>query len=803
MPMNLRLLAALLLLTGTVPALAQEPAASEPTLQIKAAETELRAVDRTLDTRVDPEGRTALRARAAAAQQSARAAAGDLEEQLALIDARVAGLGPITEGVAEAPEIEHQRQRLAKNRAAIDAVIKRGRLVDVEAQQLADEIDRSQAEQLNETLSARVASPLSPGFWSSVLTSMPRDLRRVQLFAEQGAQQIAQGRGGLPWQALVGALLAFVVMGPLRLFSRHVGQRYLIGNTPGHRVRRSVFAVWCVIVGTIAPLLATLALVQGFRWAGLFPARWDELVDGLSGAVGFAAFTAALTGAVLMRGQPSWRLAPITDETANRLRPLSWMLALIAFASVLLDAFNRAVGASQASGTALQMAESLVHLLWIGAFLLALGRLRAEKAEQDDAASLSASAGIAAVTLVAWILVVSAVLALLFGYVGLSLFVARVIVWAGIIACALYLLLGTVDDAATMVFNRESRLGITLTRSVGLRGSVVDQFGVLVSGILRIVLVLVALGLLMTPFGGGGGISNLFGHVATIAQGVEIGGMSISPGAIVRSVLVLTIGLALVRAFMSWLEKRYLPATDLDGSGRNSAGLVARYVGIALAIIWSLASLGIGIERIALLLSALSVGIGFGLQAITQNFVSGLILLAERPIKIGDWIRVGTDEGDVKRISVRSTEITLPDHSTLIVPNSELITKSVLNKTLASPLGRIQVQFSVPLGTDVDAVLQTVLTTFTDEAAVIDDPAPVAFVDSIVDGRIFFNCFAHVGSPREVYRARSNVFLALLRKFGTLGIDIGTVAQRLELLAPDGAGLDRRRTDETEEAPSP
>jgi len=235
---------------------------------------------------------------------------------------------------------------------------------------------------------------------------------------------------------------------------------------------------------------------------------------------------------------------------------------------------------------------------------------------------------------------------------------------------------------------------------------------------------------------------------------------------------------------MRWLEERYLPATDLDGSGRNSVSLVARYVGIALAVIWALASLGIGVERIALLLSALSVGIGFGLQAITQNFVSGLILLAERPIKIGDLIRVGTDEGDVKRISVRSTEITLADHSTLIVPNSELITKSVLNKTLASPLGRIQIQFSVPLGTDASQVRDIVLDAFAQEAAILDDPAPAAFVDSIVDGRIAFNCFAHVASPRAAYGARSNILLTLLARFRDEGIEMGTLPQRLELVSP-------------------
>ncbi|MBO9723364.1 MAG: DUF3772 domain-containing protein [Novosphingobium sp.] len=772
----------LLVAAASLPAAAQVAPPVDPAIQIVRAETELLTINRGLDTRLSSDERSDLRARAVAAQQAAKSSASQLDEQLALVDARIAGLGPVAEGVTEAPEIQQQRKRLASERAIVDAAIKRGRLADVEAQQLIDEMDRSQAEQLNETLTTRIASPLAPTFWSDLLAAFPRDLRKVDRFLSQGADQIARhGHGGLPWQALLGMVLAFLLLFPLRLAARRLGQRHLIGSAPGHRIRRSVFALWRIVVGTIAPLLAATALVQGFRWAGLFPERWNDLTGGFVAATGFAAFTASLTGALLMRGQASWRIVPIGDETAAKIRPLTWILAGIAFASILVESFNKSVDVSRATIGAWQMVEALLHLLWIGAFLLVLGRMRAARAAREEQGDQPTGAGLAMVTLVTWALVILALLALALGYVSLSLFTARIVIWLGMVGGALYLLLGTADDAATLLFNRDSRLGVALVRSVGLRGSLVDQFGVLASGVLRLTLVLLALALMMQPFGGGEGIGSVFGRVATAAQGIDIGGVAISPGAILRAIVVLTIGLALVRAFMSWLEKRYLPATDLDGSAQNSASLVARYVGIALAIIWALASLGIGVERIALLLSALSVGIGFGLQAITQNFVSGLILLAERPIKIGDWVRVGTDEGDVKRISVRSTEITLADHSTLIVPNSELITKSVLNKTLSSPLGRIQIQFSVTLGTDIDTVLGIVQGTFAGESAVIEAPAPVAYIDSITDGRVFFNCFAHVGSPREVYRTRSRIFIELLRRFAKAGIDIGTAAQRLEL----------------------
>lgn len=793
-----RLFLALILLSHAAPVLAQSVSLPATSAQITQAENDVRSVDRALDGALEAGGDkgAGLRAKALAAQQAVRASSSNLQQQIDIIDARIAGLGPVTVGVAEAPEIQRERQRLAQNRAAIDAAIKRGRLVDVEAQQLIDEIQRSQTEQLNETLSTRVASPLLPEFWGAVVSTFPRDLRRVHVFVSQGAAQVfARWGQGVPWQAVLGTLVAAALLFPIRIKLRQVGQRYLIGTAPGHRVRRSGYALWRLLIGTLMPTLAALAMVHGIRWSQALPVRWDNLLSGLVLATGFSAFIVAVASALLMRQQPSWRVAPISDETANRLRPMAWPLAAIAFASILLDAFNRAIGASAAAVTAAEVLEALLHLAWIGSFLVLLGRLHASRAalsEQEDGSAVVGGAALGMLVLVAWFLVVVALLGLAAGYVSLSLFVARSIIWVVLMGSAVYLLMSGADDLATTVFSRDSRLGVTLVRSVGLRGSLVDQFGVLLSGVLRLILLLFALGLLMSPFGGGGGLTTLFGRLGTLSQGIAIGGIEISPGAIVRSILVLVVALGVVRAFMGWLDKRYLPATDLDGSGRNSVSLVARYVGVALAIIWSLASLGIGVERIALLLSALSVGIGFGLQAITQNFVSGLILLAERPIKIGDLIRVGTDEGDVKRISVRSTEITLADHSTLIVPNSELITKSVLNKTLANPLGRIQIQFSVPLETDAEKVIDLLMGLYAAEPAILDEPAPKAFVDGIADGRIAFNSFAHVASPRDVYGARSNLLRRLLVRLREEDIDIGTVAQRLELAPMYHGALDER-----------
>ncbi|MET0241621.1 MAG: DUF3772 domain-containing protein [Sphingobium sp.] len=774
---------ALLLLLLPAPLLAQTATLSTLSEQLTLAEKDIRAVDRALDARQSESDRRLLLTRT----QAARAAAGDvasqLADQLARIDAKLAGLGPADDTAAEAADIRRQRSSLSRQRSAVDSAIKRGNLLAVEAQQLADEIAQSQAEQLSEKLSARSYSPLSPGFWTSIAKAFPRDFRRVAIFAGEGRKQVRDAlRMQLPWTALAGLILSVVILIPGQAAARLLGRKLLTEGTPGHRVRRSGNALWRVLVGTIAPLLAGLAFVQGLKWAELIPGGWTTLLETMVAAAAFSGFTSAVMGALLMRSQPSWRIAPISDQAATRLRPFSMLLAALAFIGIMMASFNTSVGASAAATAATQAAFALLHILLIGAVLLILGRLRAARIEEDEDAD-RAHAGSGLVNLVAWILVGVASLALLLGYFSLSLFLLQMTAWAVVLGSAVYLVMTALDDVTTSLFNRSSAFGTALVRSLGLKGSAVDQFGVLLSGIGRLAIAVIALGMLLSPFGAGN-MGTIFGRLGVLTQGFEVGGVAISPGAILRGIIVLFIGLTLVRGFMRWLDGRYLPATDLDGSGRNSVSLVARYVGIAIAIIWGLASLGIGIERIAILLSALSVGIGFGLQAITQNFVSGLILLAERPIKIGDLVRVGNDEGDVKRISVRSTEIELGDHSTLIVPNSELITKSVLNKTMSSPLGRVQIQFSVPIETDIDTVRAILLASYEAESAILTDPAPSIFIDSIVDGRIIVNSFAHVASPRASYGARSNVFMTLLRRFRDEDIEIGTIPQRLELVQP-------------------
>jgi len=784
-----RLILILLSLLSATPALAQDvdPIVSATQALDKAA-AEFKAVDTAFDARTDTGAREALQDRATAVKGVTAAQVTILTAQLALIDARVVQLGPVTPGIAEAPDIRAQRKSLAQQRSTVDSAIKRGKLLGVEADQLASEIGASQANAFSERMSLRVGSPLTPDFWTPVIQSLPRDMRRTGLFVGAELDAVKRGAtfGGL-LAALLGAAVALALIWPVRLALRRLGQRYVIERVPGNRIRRSGLAIWLLAIGTLVPWLAAGALLTGLRTAHMLAPAWTDLAAAFQKAVFIAAFISALGGALLQRKQASWRLIPILDDTANALRPWTFAVAALALVGMLLTTFIDSIGVS---GPASEFTDGLVailHIVLVFGILVAGARLRAS-ATRDLAEDAQADrAGAAFASLAAWAMLATSIVALAMGYLSLAYFVSRFILWIGVVAAALYLCLVATDDICSSLFARDGRVASAFHNGFGVRRSLIDQFGVALSAALRLILIAFALSLVFAPFGSN--IGSLFDQISRFSQGVTIGQITIAPGAILRACAVLAAGLFVVRALQRWLTNRYLPATELDAGARNSISMVARYAGLILAVLWALASLGIGIERIALLLSALSVGIGFGLQAITQNFVSGLILLAERPVKIGDWVKIGDQEGDVKRISVRATEIMIADRSTLIVPNSELITKSIVNKTMADPLGRIQLQFSVPLGTDVGQVKDMLTRMFDEAPAVLDDPGAVIFIDSIADGRINLNMFAYVNSPRSVYPTRSEILFKLLQRMPEAGIELGTTPQQVQWIgaAPMGA----------------
>jgi small-conductance mechanosensitive channel len=208
--------------------------------------------------------------------------------------------------------------------------------------------------------------------------------------------------------------------------------------------------------------------------------------------------------------------------------------------------------------------------------------------------------------------------------------------------------------------------------------------------------------------------------------GFQIGQFRISLVRILIGIAIFVAIIFVTRLIQRRLRKDLLVQPRMDPGIANSIDTSVGYAGTALAAIIAISYAGFDITNLAIVAGALSVGIGFGLQSIVNNFVSGLILLIERPIKVGDMVVVGGEQGTVRRISVRSTEIETFDRASLIVPNSELITGRVLNWTHRNALGRIVMKFSSGPDTDPRRVLAILSECANRHPNILREPAPMA-----------------------------------------------------------------------------
>jgi potassium-dependent mechanosensitive channel len=194
--------------------------------------------------------------------------------------------------------------------------------------------------------------------------------------------------------------------------------------------------------------------------------------------------------------------------------------------------------------------------------------------------------------------------------------------------------------------------------------------------------------------------------VQYVVEGFDIGKLHVAPLRVVMAIALFSVLVSINSWIKRQLEHNWLQKTRLDRGARDAAMTSLGYAGIAAAILVALSVAGVEFTNLAIIAGALSVGIGFGLQNIVNNFVSGLILLVERPIRTGDWIVVGNTEGYVKKISIRSTQIQTFDRADVIVPNSELIAGQVTNWMLSDPWGRVKVPVGVAYGSDTARVMQ-------------------------------------------------------------------------------------------------
>lgn len=255
-------------------------------------------------------------------------------------------------------------------------------------------------------------------------------------------------------------------------------------------------------------------------------------------------------------------------------------------------------------------------------------------------------------------------------------------------------------------------------------------------------------------------------------SGFTIAGVKVSPSTIIVAIGIVVIGFLITRLVQRLLDDRLLSHAQIDIGVRNSIKAGLGYAGIAATILLAISSVGFDLSQIALIAGALSVGIGFGLQGVVNNFVSGLILLIERPIKEGDWISVGTYQGIVKQINVRATEIETFQRAALIIPNSEILSANLINWTHRNLAGRAEVVVGVDYDSDPDEVVETIKSCFDDHQKVRAYPEPLVICLEFGDSAIVYRGQGIVNDVNDKIFVESDIRMTLLRRFRDKSIHI-------------------------------
>ena len=261
-----------------------------------------------------------------------------------------------------------------------------------------------------------------------------------------------------------------------------------------------------------------------------------------------------------------------------------------------------------------------------------------------------------------------------------------------------------------------------------------------------------------------------------------VGNIVVSLTSLLLGILVFAITIVVARSVSALIQRRFAVRTPLDPGLRYTIARLANYFLLAIGFLIALKqAFNLDLTSIAVIFTALSVGIGFGLQYIAADIAAGFILLFERPIRIGDRITIGDDEGDVQSINLRTTVVTTNDRISIIVPNSRLVTQRVINWSYGDPRARIAIPVGVGHNTDIDLVTSTLILAAEGVENVLADPAPKVQFLKFGDYSLDFRLLVWTRQPRRHPQIKSDINYRIEKLFRERGIEIPYPVQDLRL----------------------
>ncbi|KUZ17475.1 mechanosensitive ion channel protein [Burkholderia diffusa] len=701
----------------------------------------------------------------------------------------VLGPPPAPGASPETPAVEQQRATLNARKAQIDAALKQAADQKANLANLNDQFSKLHRGLLKNQLAFRSGSIFGAQFWMPLFHLSPDDVQRLDDFNDELRDMLRSswtpGQRALTTLLMIAALAVW--LGGRRIVERGLAW-FCLNRLPPTRLRRSALALATAFSTLLATAVAVQILYLALARHAELTSSMTDLWDQFAKLAVTCALIAGLGRALLCTKHPSWRLPALADPVALAMKPFPGVLAALLLMSGTLESINRIVDTSLSVTLFGRGIVSLVVALTVGASILRANRVRSALAASGEAPEdRSTLAGLihAGVTLA----IVVSLCALLIGYITVARFITYELVWFEIVLCSVYIMTQLTRDASESLFSANLSTGKQIKHLFALDDRHLDQAHTVVSGLGTSLLMLVAAIALLTG-GFGTTPSDLLDSAVAMIGGQRLQSLNIMPDRIMNAVIGFAIGFYLLRSVRRWLDSEFMPALGMDAGMRVSLITLFTNVGYVLLVLMTLGLLGVRWSNLAWIVSALSVGIGFGLQEIVKNFVSGLILLTERPVKVGDMVSIAGVEGDIRRINVRATEIQLSDRSTVIVPNSQLISQNVRNVTMGnSTQGVATLMLTFPLNTDPEQVRDLLLDAYREHPAILDKPAPSVTFSQLAPDGITLSVTGYVASPRIASSTKSDLLFEILKQLRAAQITLSSpqmlVVQNMP--ASDGA----------------
>ncbi|MGH1465477.1 MAG: DUF3772 domain-containing protein [Cognatishimia sp.] len=664
-----------------------------------------------------------------------------------IVEKQLAALGDKPASGTEPEDIAKQRQEISTRLSELQVPVRTADVAYTEADGLIHNIDTIIRNRKAEELLALGPSPLRPVAWPmglAALTDSTSSIANEAARAWSNPTQQAEFRKNLPKVLLLLALSLMLLARGRHWFEQLAYSVQMQSASMGRWLAASAVSLGQIIL----PYVGLLALIEA-AYATELPGLRGELVLSTLPQAGFAVLASFWLGTRVFpksdQVMPFIRLAP---EERRKGRWLAGALGIILALETILSELARYDSWSTDAKSVVFLPLFVVAGLLLWQLAVLFDHHNAESDESGYRDRLVAIMG----RVLMGVAIFGVALAVI-GYFS----AAERLIFPAIITLQVFALVLVAQRIATAIFAVVTRAENTARQS-------------LVPVLIGFLLVLSAVPFLALIWGAR--VSELNEMWTAFSKGITIGETRISPTDFFTFVLIFFAGYTLTRLLQGALKNTVLPKTKMDVGGQNAIVSGLGYIGIFLAALVAITAAGIDLSSIALVAGALSVGIGFGLQNVVSNFVSGIILLIERPISEGDWIEVNGNMGYVRDISVRSTRIETFDRTDVIVPNADLVSGTVTNFTRGNTVGRVIVPVGVAYGTDPRRIEAILLDIATSHPMVLDHPAPSVVFQGFGASSLDFEIRAILRDVNWVLSVKSEMNFEIAKRFMAEGIEI-------------------------------